>query len=191
MISTNVRNVKRPLCRPQGSQLVFVIVFVFVLVFVIVFVVVFVNVKRPLCRLQGSQLCHNQCPSWQFQAAPGWFKGRIRLSALMTIDTTVSCLIPAECSSTVALSLMKTLTRRMIALIADTTVTRTSMHIDNIAHSGLRRLVAEERSTTVALAGVLPSLGETSTDHWVRHGVHPGRWVHVKILTFTEIRWGW
>ena len=50
----------------------------------------------------------------------------------------------------------------------------------SLTHPGLRRLVAEERSTTVALARVLPSLRETRADHRVGNSV-PGR-----IIAFWE-----
>ena len=43
----------------------------------------------------------------------------------------------------------------------------------SFTHPGLRRLIAEEGSTTVALARVLPSLGKTRADHGIGYGV-PG-----------------
>ena len=50
----------------------------------------------------------------------------------------------------------------------------------NFSHHGLRRLVTEEGSTTVALARVLPSLGKTRADHGDDKSV-PG-----KIIAFWE-----
>ena len=50
----------------------------------------------------------------------------------------------------------------------------------SFTHPGLRRLVAEEGSTTVTLARVLPSLRETRADHGVGNSV-PGR-----IIAFWE-----
>ena len=114
------------------------------------------TVKQPLCRLLGIQPWHSQCPNSQFQAAPIFVKIQ---------SGTINCLHDVKVSRIPVQAM-----RRCCQIYFRT----------SFIHPGLRRLVAEERSTTVTLARVLPSLRETRADHRVGNSV-PGR-----IIAFWE-----